>query len=450
MIERLFNDRQFLMNILETMTDGIMVVDKDGNILFLNRSAEDMTGYKRDEVIGRQCSILDTSTCMIQTESGKQKQCSLFQDGRVNRKPCQIRARNGNSVHLLKNAVVLRDSSGEVIGAVEAMTDITSLYMKELEVEELKSELMQKYGFMGLIGESLAMQRLYEQIQNASTSEAPIIICGESGTGKELVAHAIHKLSRRDTGPFIKVNCSALSEFLLESELFGHTRGSFTGAIRDRQGRFEAADNGSIFLDEIGDMPQSVQVKLLRVLQEKEIERVGDHKPVHVNVRIITATNKELCNLVESGQFREDFFYRINVIPIQTPPLRNRAEDIPLLINHYLKKISLVNRKTIERVSPDAMEALQSYHWPGNVRQLINSLEYASIACRNGSIDAVDLPDYLFQKPGRTAPTAKNHRDRDYVISALSRYNGNRTLASKHLGISRVTLWKHMKEMDIS
>lgn len=449
MIERLFNDRQFLMNILETMTDGIMVVDKDGNILFLNRSAEEMTGYKREDVIGKQCSILDTNTCMIRTESGRQKQCNLFAEGHVHRKPCQIRARDGRAVHLLKNAVVLRDENGDVIGAVEAMTDITSLHMKELEVEELKSELMQKYGFMGLIGESPAMQHLYEQIQNAATSEAPVIICGESGTGKELVAHAIHKLSRRQNGPFIRVNCAALNEFLLESELFGHTKGSFTGAVKDRQGRFEAAGSGSIFLDEIGDMPQSLQIKLLRVLQEKEVERVGDHRPIPVNVRIITATNKDLCNLVESGHFREDFFYRINVIPIHTPPLRDRREDIPLLINHYLKKISLINEKSIQRISPDAMEALRAYQWPGNVRQMINAIEYAAVTCKNGAIDAADLPDYLFQENKRTAPAEKGRKDRESVISALSRYKWSRTLAAKHLGISRVTLWKLMKELNI-
>ena len=230
----------------------------------------------------------------------------------------QYKGKEWKTVYLLKNAVVLKDDSGEAICAIEVITDISSLYFKELEIEALRNELQNEHGFMGLIGTSRVMQKLHEQIQNTSMSEAPVVICGESGTGKELVAHAIHKLSRRQKGPFIKVNCAALNESLLESELFGHVKGAFTGAIRDREGRFEAAKNGSIFLDEIGDMSPSMQAKLLRVLQEGEIDRVGDHRPVHVNVRLISATNKDLCNLVDSGQLREDFFYRINVIPIYT------------------------------------------------------------------------------------------------------------------------------------
>ena len=272
---------------------------------------------------------------------------------------------DGRGVYLLKNAVTLKDENDKIIGAVETMTDITSLYMKELELEELRQELRKEYWFMGLLGKSALMQNLYEQIRNAATSEAPVLICGESGTGKNLVANAIHSLSRRKDGPFISLNCASLNEHLLESELFGHKRGSFTGAISNRTGRFEAAHNGTIFLDEIGDMPLIMQAKLLRVLEEKVVERVGENRPIPVNIRLISATNKDLYKLVAQGKFREDLLYRVNSIFIKTPPLREKSEDIPILAFHYLKKISVVNTKEIKRISPEAIDIIENYSWPG-------------------------------------------------------------------------------------
>jgi len=449
-MQEFFSDPGFLMSVLRTMTNGIMVVDKDGTILFFNKAAEEITGYRMDEVIGKPCTILDTDTCVFHGESGKDKKCRLFELGSVSKKKCHIRSKEGRVVHLLKNAIVLKDSSGEVIGAVEAMTDVTSLYMKELEIEELRHELKHEQGFMGLDGKSPVMMSLYEQIQNAARSEAPVIISGESGTGKELVALAIHKLSRRNKGPYIKVNCAALNEFLLESELFGHVRGAFTGAVKDREGRFEAANNGSIFLDEIGDMSQSMQVKLLRVIQEREIERVGDHRPIHVNIRLITATNKDLHELVEKGQFRDDLYYRINVIPIRTPALRERKDDLPLIISHILRRINLVNSRTIQRVTPEAIEAIEAYHWPGNVRQLINALEFAAISCREEVIGLADLPDYIVEARNRKGFPGADADRRECLLAALRKHNWNRTLTANYLGISRVTLWKMIKELNIS
>ncbi len=448
MLEKFLRDPKFLIDVFETMRDGLMVVDPDGNILFLNRAAEQITGYRREEVLGKQCTTLDSDTCVILTESGRQKSCDLFKTGSVCNKKCRIRASDGRSVYLLKNAVVLRDSNNEITGAVETMTDITSLYMKELELEELKQELRQEYWFMGLLGKSVPMQRLYEQIRNAATSEAPVLICGESGSGKNLIANAIHKLSRRKEGPFVAMNCGSLNDHLLESELFGHKKGSFTGAISDRIGRFEAAQNGSIFLDEIGDMPKIMQVKLLRVLEEKVVERVGDHIPIPVNIRLISATNKELHALIPTDRFREDLLYRINSIVIKVPPLRERREDIPVIAFHYLKKISIVNNKDIKRISPAAMEVIANYRWPGNVRQLINALEHSAITCKGDTIEVSDLPDYLF----RESKAEENSVDaeREKIRSALSQYKGNKTLTAKHLGISRVTLWKRLKELGIS
>jgi two-component system response regulator HydG len=417
MIEKLCKDPHFLMNVFETMRDGLMIVDKEGNILLFNRAAEEITGYNKKEVIGQQCTILDSDTCVVLTDEGKQKSCSIFKSGTIENKKCRIRSSDGRAVYLLKNATVLNDENGEMIGAVESMTDITSLYMKEVELEELKQELRQEYWFMGLLGKSGPMQKLFEQIRNASTSEAPVLICGESGTGKNLVAQAIHALSRRKEGPFVAMNCGSLNDYLLESE-------------------------------EIGDMPKMMQVKLLRVLEEKVVERVGDHQPVPVNIRLISATNKDLNSLVNADMFREDLLYRINSILIKVPPLRDRSDDIPVITFHYLKKISHINNKDIRRISPEAMEIVANYQWPGNVRQLINALEHSAITCKGDTIEVTDLPDYVFNIEKKTEGNEQNI-DRQKIQSALVLYKGNRTLTAKHLGISRVTLWKRLKEFGI-
>ena len=446
-IEQLCKEPNFLINVFETMRDGLMIVDKDGNIIFFNAAAERITGYRKEEVVGQQCTILDSDTCVMLTDEGRQKDCGIFKTGSINNKKCRIRASDGRAVYLLKNATVLKNEKGEMIGAVESMTDITSLYMKEMELEELKQELRQEYWFMGLLGKSEPMQHLFEQIRNAAGSEAPVLVSGESGTGKNLVAQAIHGLSRRKEGPFVALNCGSLNDYLLESELFGHKKGSFTGAMSDRMGRFEAAHNGSIFLDEIGDMPKVMQVKLLRVLEEKVVERVGDHRPVPVNVRLISATNKDLNSLVNSEVFREDLLYRINSILIKVPPLRERAEDIPVITFHYLKKISHINNKDIRRISPDALDIITNYRWPGNVRQLINTIEHCAITCKGDTVEVSDLPEYVFHE--KKVEGNNKSTDRDQLLSALSQYKGNRTLTAKHLGISRVTLWKRLKDLGI-
>lgn len=445
-IEQFFQDPRFLKQTIETMRDGLMVVDVDGNILFFNKAAEEITGYRKEEVLGKQCTVLDTDTCAVTTESGRQKKCDLFTVGSVCNKKCSIRSADGRLVHLLKNAVVLRNGNDEIVGAVETMTDITSLYKKELEIEELRQELRQEYWFMGLLGKSPAMQKLYGQIRSAALSEAPVIICGESGTGKNLVASAIHKLSRRKDGPFLTMNCASLNDHLLESELFGHKKGSFTGAVSDRMGRFEAASSGSIFLDEIGDMPLLMQVKLLGVIEDKVVERVGDHRPIPVNIRLISATNKNLEGLMPT-MFREDLYYRVGSIFINVPPLRNRIEDIPVIAFHYMKKISIVNNKDIRRISPQAIDAIKNYSWPGNVRQLINTLEHSAVTCRGDTIELADLPDYVLSDKGGNGNEPADICDR--IKSALSVYKGNKTLTARHLGISRVTLWKRLKELSI-
>ncbi len=423
-----------------------MIVDNQGSILLFNRAAEEITGYRKEEIIGRACTLFHCDPCVIVNESvgGNHRPAA---SGAVHDLKCRITSGDGRSVLLLKNSVVLRDDHGDIIGTVESMTDVTSLYNKEMELQGLKEDLRQDYWFMGLLGKSVPMQRLYEHIRNAAMSEAPVLILGESGSGKNLVAHAIHKLSRRQDGPFIQMNCASLNEQLLESELFGHKKGSFTGALSDRIGRFEAAHDGVIFLDEIGDMPPAMQVKLLRVLEEKVVERVGEHKPIPVNIRLVSATNKDLGSMLNAGKFRDDLLYRINSIVIKVPPLRERREDIPLIALHYLRKISSVNNKEIRSISHAAMDILIDFPWPGNVRRLINALEHSAATCKSDTIEVSDLPDYLVYE--KKTEVNENRIDQEEIRSTLSLYKGNRTLAAKHLGISRVTLWKRLKALGI-
>jgi len=453
MLEKFLKDPAFLLNVFETMRDGLMILDSERRIQFFNRAAEKITGYSREEVLGKPCTVLDTDTCRDFIDPDNPNACGLFGTGAIHDKRCRMRSKDGKPVYLLKNAVLLREDTDEVIGAVESITDITTLYMKELELEEIKQEIRLDSWFMGLLGKSEPMQLLYEQIRNAALSEAPVLICGESGTGKDLVATAIHKMSRRKEGPLIKMNCAALNQYLLESELFGHKKGAFTGATADRQGRFEAAHHGTFFLDEIGDMPLAMQAKLLRVLEEKVVERVGDHHLISVDIRLISATHRSLTDLIQENSFREDLFYRINSIFIQTPPLRDRPEDIPLLVTHYLKKISVVNNKKIHRVSSPAMDLMLNYHWPGNVRHLINALEHSAITCKGDAIEVHDLPDYLFQARAESRPAAAEapakQSEREAIRAALQLHKGNKTRTAEHLGISRVTLWKKIKEYEL-
>jgi PAS domain S-box-containing protein len=447
MLDRLLKDPQFWPEVFEAMRDGLMVVDNRCTILLFNRAAEEITGYRREDVLGKKCTLFGCDTCMLAKDVADGAGLHLENFAPVFNKRCAIRGGDGRTVHVLKNAVVLRGDDGEITGMIESITDITPLYKKEIELEGLKQELRQEYWFMGLLGKSVPMQRLYEHIRNAAASEAPVLITGESGVGKNLVANAIHKLSRRKDGPFLQMNCAALNEQLLESELFGHRKGSFTGAISDRIGRFEAANDGVFFLDEIGDMPMTMQVKLLRVLEEKVVERVGDHKLIPINVRLISATNKDLDSLIRSGKFREDLLYRINSIVIKVPPLRERREDIPLIAIHYLAKISAVNNKEIRHIDPSAMEILTEFPWPGNVRRLVNALEHSVASCKGETIQVSDLPDYLIheKKSGACEPRI----EQDDIVEALNVHKGNRTLAAKHLGISRVTLWKKLKALGI-
>ncbi|WP_022663826.1 sigma-54 interaction domain-containing protein [Desulfospira joergensenii] len=440
--------------IVDTLLDGILVVDTGGTILSTNPSAERLTGYSKEELEGNSCRILNCTGCKIIGKGKGKDYCKLFSVGRSKIKKCMITNKDNHSVHILKSARVLENKEGEVIGAVEILTDMTAVVRKQQEIEALKKIYHLDEGFSGILGKTPAMERLFQLIQDVSQSDVPVLIQGESGTGKELVAMAIHKNSPRKDGPFIKVNCAALNESLLESELFGHVKGSFTGADRDRIGRFEAASGGTIFLDEIGDIPLSTQVKLLRVLEEKEIERVGDHRPFPVDVRIVSATNRDLETLIQKGEFRKDLFFRISVFPLHCPSLARRKDDIPLIIKNFIQQNCTTSQKDISGLSSEAMECLVNYDWPGNVRELRNTIEYAFVLCPGGRIEAGHIPQKIAENHpddgGESISLAgMNGTEREDLLRLLRKTRGNQSQAARIMGISRVTLWKRIKKHKI-
>jgi two-component system, NtrC family, response regulator HydG len=439
--------------IIDTLQDGILVLDTAGVIQASNPAAEKLTGYSMAELEGSSCRILNCTGCKIVGKGKGKEFCKLFSVGRSKLKRCIIKNKKDLSVHILKVASVLEDEQGEVIGAVEVLTDMTDLVAKQQEIETLKHMFHLDEGFNGLLGKTPVMEKLFHLIVSVAQSDAPVLIQGESGTGKELVALAIHENSPRRNQPFIKVNCAALNESLLESELFGHVKGAFTGAQRDRIGRFEAANTGTLFLDEIGDIPLSTQVKLLRVLEEKVVERVGDHHPFPVDIRIITATNRDLERLIEKDDFREDLFFRINVFPIQCPCLTARKEDIPLIIENFINRICAKNKKPALKISSEAMEIFLDYDWPGNVRELRNAIEYAAVLCTQGWIEPKHIPPKIRKnnQPFSEAPSLSSEvqSNRETLLSLLKQTRGNQSELARKLGISRVTLWKRIKKQGI-
>jgi PAS domain S-box-containing protein len=441
--------------VIETLTEGLMVVDPRGTIIAINQAMEGITGYPREELVGRSCSIIRTDSCFRDQAPGQDRQCQLFRNGAGGRREkCALVKKDGSLVHVLKNTVLLNANGGGIWGGVETFTEIGDLVAKERVISRLRRELSREDGFQGIVGKSPAMLRLFSLIGSAAQSDAPVIIYGESGTGKELVASALHRLGPRSQGAFIKVNSAALHESLLESELFGHVKGAFTGADRSRVGRFEAAHGGDIFLDEVGDLPLATQVKLLRVLEEKVIERVGDQRSIPVDVRVITATHQDLQRLRAQGRFRDDLFYRVNVIPIHLPPLRDRREDIPLLVEAFIERTRLKTRKPISGISKAALEKLLAYPWPGNVRELINVIHYAFVLCHEGAIQPEHLPALEQVKlpiplQGHKKRTPSGQMSKEGLIEVINSADGCRAEAARLLGVSRVTLWKWLKKHNV-
>ena len=447
-----FDLRNYMGGILDVMMDGLVVVNCKRKIIYANQAMKTISGYSPGELLGSSCTILQFSNCPAVTCESIDSPCEIFHGQDMKRMRCTILHKQGHKVHVLKNAAALRDEARKLVAVVESVTDITSIVKKERELNHLRNKIYRPEGFMGMLGASPVMKRVFEMVRSAAITDAPVIIHGDSGTGKELVANMVHRLSKRRKGPLIKVNCAALAESLLESELFGHVKGAFTGASHTRKGRFEVAHGGSIFLDEIGDVPSSIQLKLLRVLETKEFERVGDSRPMKADVRFISATHRNLKELMNVGRIREDFYYRLNVIPIRLPALKERGDDLNMLVSHFIRKIAEADGFAVPRINSAAMVMLKTYSWPGNVRELISALEYACVASRGRTIEPEHLPMSILTssktRPRRRLKPIEVLGQKERILSTLESTGGNKAAAARVLGVSRVTLWKWLKNIE--
>ncbi len=445
-----------LSNMLDVMADGVFTVDAKGLIVAWSTGAARITGFSCDDVIGKSCHILEGKNCKgFQVLTDFLDNPTPYPWGICNQE-CKVLGKDGRELYLYGNVSILRDEEGNVAGAVGTFTDLTAFILNNQKIAVLEEQTKSREAFQQLIGKSPAMQEVFRRLRLAAQSDVTVLLTGESGTGKELAARAIHALSGRKDKPFFAINCSAIPETLLESELFGHVKGAFTGAIRDKIGVFQATEGGTLFLDEIGDTSPLLQLKLLRVLQENEIRRVGDDRAIHVDVRLITATNRNLQLLMADGTLREDFYYRIHVFEITLPPLRERRADIPLLVNHFMKNNATIFHREINEVAQDALKRLQEYHWPGNVRELKNAIEHAFVTVADNCITLWDLPPEV-QRPSlkTSSPSTKplgsslDPAEENRIREALQQTQGNKTEAAKLLGMSRVTLWKKLKHLSL-
>lgn len=430
--------------LLDYVPDGLFTVDADWRITLFNRAAEQITGIHRQEALGRRCcdvfraSICETACALKQT---------LATGRPVVNKVVNIVDTKGQRIPISISTGVLKNDQGKVIGGVESFRDLRL-------VEELHREARQQEMFSEIIGRSSVMRQIFTILPEISESDCTVLIEGSSGTGKELIARAIHDLSKRKSGKFVAINCGALPDTLLESELFGYKAGAFTDARRDKPGRFALADGGTIFLDEIGDVSTAMQARLLRVLQERAFEPLGSVESVTTNVRVVAATNKSLSQLVQEGKFREDLFYRIHVIRIELPKLRDRREDIPLLIDHFVAQFNRRQGKDVNGVADEVLGRLMDHDFPGNVRELENIMEHAFVLCRGGLIKMEHLPpqlrtadpsEIIMLSKGMTLQSMETVMIRD----ALRRNKGNRTKAAMELGIDASTLFRRIKVIGL-
>ena len=434
-----------VIDIVAALNEGVLALDTDLRILAMNQAAGAILGRDRAALVGTPvCELFGDPSCPrdVLAETLRSGQSIIdFQT--------TINLAGNQRGDVLLRSVPLRDRDGSDLGVALILGDVT-------EVTDLRKRVGRGFGLGGMVGRDRRMQELFQLIRDVGDSEATVLIRGESGTGKELVARAVHDASGRAGGPFVQVNCSALSENLLESELFGHVKGAYTGAVGDRRGRFEEAGGGTIFLDEIGDVSPVVQVKLLRVLQERTIERVGDNRAIPVDVRIVSATNRDLDVLLATGRMREDFYYRIRVVSLNIPPLRDRREDIPLLVSHFIKAIARrEGHAEPPTVTGEAMTALMHHTWPGNVRELENALEHALVLSRGRPIQRSHLPPELVGSAVRSATGLRDvplHSDAERIMleRALQEAGWNRSRAARRLGIDRSTLWRKIREYGLT
>jgi len=430
--------------VLESISDGVFTVDFEKRITFFNRAAELITGFKAEEAIGQYCfdifrADICQAKCPIDAAISGHPQISVH--GRIIDKP-------GEQRPVCINSALLKDPNGEILGGVETFRDLS-------ELERLRRELSRSFTTEDIVGNHPRMREILSLLPDIAESDSPVLIEGPTGSGKELFARAIHNLSPRKDHPFIAVNCAALPETLLESELFGYSRGAFTGALRNKPGRFLLANKGTLFLDEIGTTSPAFQADLLRVLEDGEFMPLGETKALKVDVRVVAATNVDLKKLILQGRFREDLYYRLNVVKVSLPALRERKEDIPLLIDHFIQKFNLLKGRAIRGVTPDVLSFLRDYPFPGNIRELENAIQYAFIRCKTDLIGLEHLPEELLEKADSQKGflsdlnTLHHPEEAEQIRSLLNRYGGNRIETAKALGISRSTLWRKIKKYNL-
>jgi PAS domain S-box-containing protein len=429
--------------ILNSIADGVFTVDLDWNITFFNRAAEKITGIAAHEALGRPCcEVFRANVC----ESACVLKSTMDHEQTVVNKPIVILRADGKEIPITVSTALLKDASGRVIGGVETFRDLTL-------VEKLRREITRRYSFVDIVSRSPLMQKLFAMLPEVAQSESTVLIQGESGTGKELLARAIHSLSGRSRKPFVAVNCGALPDSLLESELFGHVAGAFTDARRSRMGRFAMAEGGTLLLDEIGDVSPALQVRLLRVLEERCYEPLGSSRSVPADVRILAAANKDLAQLVEQGVFRKDLFYRVNVVKLELPPLARRKEDIPLLAEHFIEHFNRLRNRGIAGLSQQAMNVFMHYDWPGNIRELENAIEFAFILCREGFIEPRHLPEHLRALSRQGLPErgmTLADIEKNAIWESLERNGWRRLATARELGVDKNTLRRKMKRHGIA
>jgi PAS domain S-box-containing protein len=426
--------------VLHSISDGVLTVNREWRITCFNRAAEEITGYRRSEVLGRSCyevlrSDLCREACPIQhtVKTGKQ----------VSGLVLYISDRHNKKVPVSVSTALFRDKNGRLLGGVETFRDLR-------QIEALKKKAEKTYTFADIITKSSRVTALLDLLPILAESGSAVLITGETGTGKDLFARAIHRLSPRKDGPFVAVNCGGFPETLVESELFGYEKGAFTGADRSKPGRFARAQDGTLFLDEVGNLPLSTQAKLLRVLQNKSYEPLGGTKPVKTNARILTATNHDLSSMVEEGTFRRDLYYRINVIELDLPPLRERPEDVLTLVQHFIGQLALVHEKLVQGVSPEALRVLLAHDYPGNIRELENIIEHGFVLTNGPLIGIEHLPQWLVTKNHLPLPEESlEDCQRKVILAALERNGWNRLAAAQDLGIHKSTLFRKIHRLDL-
>lgn len=427
--------------ILNSVSDGVITVDKDLRIDYLNRAAREILQVEDASALGAKCfEVFKNESCG--------ENCPLkkaVRDGKssVNKPLCASSGKKRAPISV--SASPIYDSDGNIVGGVQTFRDLN-------RAEIVSDELRERYVFENIVGKSRPMRDLKDMIRLVGETESTVLIEGESGTGKELIARALHNVSKRNNMPFVAVNCAALPDSLLESELFGYVAGAFTDAKKDKKGRFALAEGGTLFLDEIGEISQTVQVKLLRALQERRYQPLGGVEPVKANVRVVAATNKNLEKMVAENKFREDFYYRINVVKVVSPPLRKRKEDLPLLVDHFVRKFNDVYDRRVEMVSPLAMNVLAQYDFPGNVRELENFIERAFALCREPVIKPECLPDFIRKSaPAPAVEIASNMRELEavFLVAQLQKNGWNRKKTAEDLGVNPSTLYRKFKKLGI-